>query len=228
MPPQPRVPPARRDGHPAHVEPPAPHLRAALLSRDGGRRREPRPAPRCARRSPTTAPICTRAGRAGLAALRRASAEAMRPVAARAGGVRWTAARSRRRCWTPCASTRTPRCPRPCASCPPRHPPVVVSNWDVSLHERLDETGLAPLLDGAVASAEIAAPSPTRPSSPAGWRSPGGGGGGLARGRLARGGRRRRPRRRADGGARRPRRSARAPGAMRITALDGLLSLLDG
>jgi putative hydrolase of the HAD superfamily len=32
---------------------------------------------------------------------------------------------------------------------------VVVSNWDASLHERLAETGLAPLVDAAVASAEI-------------------------------------------------------------------------
>jgi putative hydrolase of the HAD superfamily len=32
---------------------------------------------------------------------------------------------------------------------------VVVSNWDVSLHERLEQTGLAPLVDGAVASAEL-------------------------------------------------------------------------
>jgi len=32
---------------------------------------------------------------------------------------------------------------------------VVVSNWDHSLHARLDETGLAPLVDAAVASAEI-------------------------------------------------------------------------
>jgi len=32
---------------------------------------------------------------------------------------------------------------------------VVVSNWDVSLHERLAETGLAPLVDGALASAEL-------------------------------------------------------------------------
>ena len=32
---------------------------------------------------------------------------------------------------------------------------VVVSNWDASLHERLAETGLAPLVDGAVASAEL-------------------------------------------------------------------------
>jgi putative hydrolase of the HAD superfamily len=37
---------------------------------------------------------------------------------------------------------------------------VVVSNWDASLHERLDETGLAPLLDGAVASAELGAAKP--------------------------------------------------------------------
>ena len=37
---------------------------------------------------------------------------------------------------------------------------VVVSNWDVSLHERLAETGLAPLVDGAVASAEIGVAKP--------------------------------------------------------------------
>jgi putative hydrolase of the HAD superfamily len=37
---------------------------------------------------------------------------------------------------------------------------VVVSNWDVSLHERLAETGLAPLVDGAVASAELGAAKP--------------------------------------------------------------------
>lgn len=37
---------------------------------------------------------------------------------------------------------------------------VVVSNWDVSLHERLDELGLAPLVDGAVASAELGAAKP--------------------------------------------------------------------
>ena len=36
----------------------------------------------------------------------------------------------------------------------------MVSNWDVSLHERLDELGLAPLLDGAVASAELGAAKP--------------------------------------------------------------------
>lgn len=37
---------------------------------------------------------------------------------------------------------------------------VVVSNWDVSLHDVLDETGLAPLLDGAVTSAEVGSAKP--------------------------------------------------------------------
>src|SRR6185436_8665258 len=32
---------------------------------------------------------------------------------------------------------------------------VVVSNWDFSLHERLEETGVAALVDGAVASAVL-------------------------------------------------------------------------
>jgi putative hydrolase of the HAD superfamily len=39
---------------------------------------------------------------------------------------------------------------------------VVVSNWDHSLHERLQQTGLAPLLDGALASAEVGAAKPDR------------------------------------------------------------------
>jgi putative hydrolase of the HAD superfamily len=39
---------------------------------------------------------------------------------------------------------------------------VVVSNWDCSLHERLAETGLAALVDGAVASAELGAAKPDR------------------------------------------------------------------
>jgi putative hydrolase of the HAD superfamily len=37
---------------------------------------------------------------------------------------------------------------------------VVVSNWDVSLHEALRATGLAALVDGAVASAEAGAAKP--------------------------------------------------------------------
>jgi putative hydrolase of the HAD superfamily len=39
---------------------------------------------------------------------------------------------------------------------------VVVSNWDHSLHERLHETGLAALVDGAVASAELGHAKPER------------------------------------------------------------------
>jgi putative hydrolase of the HAD superfamily len=37
---------------------------------------------------------------------------------------------------------------------------VVVSNWDFSLHERLQETGLAQLVDGALASAEVGSAKP--------------------------------------------------------------------
>jgi putative hydrolase of the HAD superfamily len=37
---------------------------------------------------------------------------------------------------------------------------VVVSNWDASLRERLAETGLADLVDGVVASAELGAAKP--------------------------------------------------------------------
>jgi putative hydrolase of the HAD superfamily len=39
---------------------------------------------------------------------------------------------------------------------------VVVSNWDVSLHERLAEAGIDALVDGAVASAELGAAKPER------------------------------------------------------------------
>ena len=37
---------------------------------------------------------------------------------------------------------------------------VAVSNWDVSLHERLAQTGIAALLDGAIASAELGVTKP--------------------------------------------------------------------
>jgi len=37
---------------------------------------------------------------------------------------------------------------------------VVVSNWDVSLHGVLEQTGLAPLLDGVVTSAELGSAKP--------------------------------------------------------------------
>ncbi|HEX4804409.1 MAG TPA: HAD family hydrolase [Conexibacter sp.] len=39
---------------------------------------------------------------------------------------------------------------------------VVVSNWDVSLHDVLDATGLAPLVDGVVTSAEVGSSKPER------------------------------------------------------------------
>jgi putative hydrolase of the HAD superfamily len=38
---------------------------------------------------------------------------------------------------------------------------VVVSNWDVSLHDRLRELGLSPMLDGAITSAEVGARKPS-------------------------------------------------------------------
>jgi putative hydrolase of the HAD superfamily len=37
---------------------------------------------------------------------------------------------------------------------------VVVSNWDVSLHDVLDATGLTPLLDGVLTSAEVGSAKP--------------------------------------------------------------------
>jgi putative hydrolase of the HAD superfamily len=37
---------------------------------------------------------------------------------------------------------------------------VVVSNWDVSLHDVLERTGLRPLLDGVLTSAEMGEPKP--------------------------------------------------------------------
>ena len=40
------------------------------------------------------------------------------------------------------------------------HRLVVVSNWDVSLHEMLDRSGLSGLVDGAVSSAEAGAAKP--------------------------------------------------------------------
>jgi putative hydrolase of the HAD superfamily len=39
---------------------------------------------------------------------------------------------------------------------------VVVSNWDFSLHERLEQAGLLALVDGVVASAEVGAAKPER------------------------------------------------------------------
>jgi putative hydrolase of the HAD superfamily len=139
-------------------EPPAPHLRAELLARTGSDVGE-----EAARRAIRAEIAYYRAhlhqgsDAAGLAALRRASAEAMRPeLGLDAGGELLTEALL--------ASLRFhafPEVPGALAALRERGISlVVVSNWDVSLHERLAETGLAPLLDGAVASAEIGAAKP--------------------------------------------------------------------
>ena len=85
---------------------------------------------------------------------------------------------------------------------------VVVSNWDVSLHEVLARTGLTPLLDGAVTSAEVGAAKPD--PAPA-----------AARACASRGDRRRvAGRRRRRGGRRAPRRPPAAVRADRPAAND--------
>jgi len=139
-------------------EPPAPHLRAELLARTGADVGEA--AARRAIRAEIAfyrAHLHEGSDAAGLAALRRASAEAMRPeLGLDVDGGTLTEALL--------ASLRFhafPEVPGALAAVRDRGIALVVlSNWDVSLHERLAETGLAPLLDGAVASAEIGAAKP--------------------------------------------------------------------
>ena len=97
---------------------------------------------------------------AGLALLRRQSAEAMRPElpspAAEAPGALLTAA-----LLDSLRFVAYPEVPDALRALRPLGVRlVVVSNWDVSLHERLAETGLAELVDGAVASAEIGSAKP--------------------------------------------------------------------
>jgi putative hydrolase of the HAD superfamily len=141
-------------------EPPAPHLRAALLARCGVDVGEER-ASRAIRAeiSYYRAHLQEGSDLAGLAALRRASAEAMRPALGldADGEVLTEALLDSLRFH---AFPEVPGALRELRALGLRL--VVVSNWDVSLHERLAETGLAPLLDGAVASAEagVAKPDP--------------------------------------------------------------------
>ena len=142
-------------------EPPAPHLRAALRERLGVDVGE-----RVAERAIAAEIAYYRAhlhrGRdaAGLAELRRASAEAMRPAlpepAASAPGERLEAALLDALRFF--AYPDVPGALRELRALGIRL--VVVSNWDVSLHERLAETGLEPLVDGAVASAELGVAKP--------------------------------------------------------------------
>ena len=95
---------------------------------------------------------------AGLKDLRRRCAGIVR---AALPAPRCRPATSRTRCSPRSASARTPRCPacsRGSARAASRV--VVVSNWDVSLHDVLERTRLRPLLDAVVTSAEFGAAKP--------------------------------------------------------------------
>jgi putative hydrolase of the HAD superfamily len=140
-------------------EPPAPHLRAALLAWTGvdvgldGASRAIQ-----AEIAYYRAHLHLGSDAAGLEALRRASAEAMRPELPELeiSGEELTAAllESLRFVAYPEVATVLAALRRSGLRL------VVVSNWDVSLHERLAETGLAALVHGAVASAELGAAKP--------------------------------------------------------------------
>jgi putative hydrolase of the HAD superfamily len=95
-----------------------------------------------------------------LAALRARCAEEMRPAlpraAARAPGEELTAALLDALAFTAYPDAAPALRALRAAGCAL----AVVSNWDFSLHERLAEAGLAPLVDAAVASAEAGAAKP--------------------------------------------------------------------
>jgi len=141
-------------------EPPAPRLRAAVLERCGVDVGETA-AGRAIRDEIAyyRAHLHEGGDAAGLAALRLASAEAMRPALALdvPGAVLTELLLAALRFH---ALPGVPDALRELRALGLRL--VVVSNWDVSLHERLAETGLSELLDGAVASAEagVAKPDP--------------------------------------------------------------------
>jgi putative hydrolase of the HAD superfamily len=140
-------------------EPPAPLLRAALLARTG--RDVGLPAAERAIRAEIAyyrANLHAGSDPAGLDALRRASAEAMRgelpELAIGAGELTAALLESLRFRAFPEAAAALAALRRLGLRL------VVVSNWDVSLHERLAETGLAGLVDGALASAELGVAKP--------------------------------------------------------------------
>jgi putative hydrolase of the HAD superfamily len=143
-----------------HFEPPAPRLRAVLRDRHGIEVSE------AAAEDAIRAEIAfyrahLHEGRdaGSLADLRRRSAEAMRPALGVSAplGVLTAALLASLRFH---AYPDVPPALRALRALGLRI--VVVSNWDHSLHERLVETGLAALVDGAVASAEIGAAKPDR------------------------------------------------------------------
>jgi putative hydrolase of the HAD superfamily len=137
-------------------EPPAPHLRAALARRGHDVGAEAAKTAIRAEIAYYRAHLHEGADAASLAGLRARCAEAMRPalpgvplpdlLAALMEALRFFAYPDAVPALTAlrAAGIRT----------------VVVSNWDASLHERLTETGLAVLVDGALASAEVGAAKP--------------------------------------------------------------------
>jgi putative hydrolase of the HAD superfamily len=141
-------------------EPPAPLLRAALASR--GIDVPPEAAAAAIRAEIAYYRAHFDEGRdaASLAALRRACAEAMRPAlgAPAAGAPAELLAEALLEALRFVAFPDAAPALRRLRAAGMRL--VVVSNWDVSLDERLAETGLAPLLDGAVASAVAGAAKP--------------------------------------------------------------------
>jgi putative hydrolase of the HAD superfamily len=139
-----------------HFEPPAPLLRAELRERLG------LDVPLEAAEAAMKAEIAyyrahLHEGRdpESLAALRRGAAGAMRPALGFEAPVEALLAAVRFHAFPDAAPALRTLRSRGLAV-------VVVSNWDHSLHERLEETGLAPLVDGAVASAELGAAKPDR------------------------------------------------------------------
>jgi putative hydrolase of the HAD superfamily len=141
-------------------DPPAPLLRAALIERAGVDVGED--AARAAIRLEIAyyrAHLHLGCDAAAVAALRRECAEAMRPAlgaaAGVAGGILTAALLDALRFR---AFADAPGALSALRGAGLRL--VVVSNWDASLHERLDETGLAALVDGSVASAELGSAKP--------------------------------------------------------------------
>jgi putative hydrolase of the HAD superfamily len=137
-------------------EPPAPRLRAALRAR--GIEVSAEAAEAAIRDEIAYYRVHLHEGRdpSSLAGLRRRAAEAMRPALGVDGELTDALLASLRfYAYPDAAPALTALRERGLAI-------VVVSNWDHSLHERLDETGLAPLVDGAVASAELGHAKPER------------------------------------------------------------------
>jgi putative hydrolase of the HAD superfamily len=234
MPPQPRCLLLDAMGTLLTFEPPAPHLRAALRAATGGADVGEEAARRAmgAEIRHYRARLHKGGDAAGLAALRRSSAEAMRSAlpepAASLPSEELTAALLAALCFHA-----YPEVPRTLRELRRRGITlVVVSNWDVSLHERLAETGLAPLVDGAIASAELGAAKPDPAifargleiagSAPADAWHAGDSPEADVEGALAAGVTPVLVARDGD-----PARQA-PPGVARIATLDGLLSLLDG